>query len=146
MKALIQRVNFSKMKIDDKPFSEIKKGFLVLLGVEAGDTEKDFEYIKKKIINLRVFEDENQKMNLNIKQVNGEIMLVSQFTLCADCSQGNRPSFINAEKPEIANIIYEKMIEEIRKENIKVETGKFGEHMKINFENDGPVTIMLESK
>lgn len=146
MKALIQRVNFSKMKIDDKPFSETKKGFLVLLGVESGDTEKDFEYIKKKIINLRVFEDEKGKMNLNIKQVNGEIMLVSQFTLCADTTQGNRPSFINAEKPDKANIIYEKMIEEIRKENIKVETGKFGAHMKINFENDGPVTIMLESK
>ena len=146
MKALIQRVNFSKMKIEDEPFSEIKKGFLVLLGVESGDNEKDFEYIKKKIINLRIFEDENGKMNLNIKQVNGEIMLVSQFTLCADCRQGNRPSFTNAEKPEIANVIYERMIEEIRKDNIKVETGKFGAYMKINFENDGPVTILLESK
>ncbi|MBE5821913.1 MAG: D-tyrosyl-tRNA(Tyr) deacylase [Clostridiales bacterium] len=146
MKALIQRVNFSKMQIDEEIYSEISKGFLVLLGVEAGDTEKDFDYIKKKIINLRIFEDENEKMNLNIKQVNGEIMLVSQFTLCADTSQGNRPSFINAEKPERANEIYEKMINEIRKEGIKVETGKFGAHMKINFENDGPVTIMLQSK
>ena len=146
MKALIQKVNFSKMTINNEEFSKIEKGFLVLLGVEVGDTEKDFEYIKKKIINLRIFEDENEKMNLSIKDVNGEIMLVSQFTLCASTKRGNRPSFDNAEKPELANMFYEKMINEIRKEGIKVETGKFGEYMKINLENDGPVTIMLESK
>lgn len=146
MKAVVQKVNFSKMVIDSKEFSNIGKGLLVLLGVEVGDTDKDFEYIKRKIVNLRIFEDENGKMNLSIKDVNGEIMLVSQFTLCANTANGNRPSFENAENPEKANIVYEKMIQEIRREGIKVETGKFGEYMKINFENDGPVTVILQSK
>lgn len=145
MKALIQRVSYATMRINEKEFSKIQKGFLIFLGVEVGDTDKNLEYIKNKILNLRIFEDENNKMNLSIKDVNGEIMLVSQFTLCADCSNGNRPNFIKAEKPEKANKIYEKMIDELRKENIKVETGIFGAHMKINFENDGPVTILLDN-
>lgn len=145
MKALVQRVNFTNLKIEEKDFSAINKGFLVLLGVELGDTLEDLQYIKNKIVNLRVFEDENDKMNLSVKDVNGEIMLVSQFTLCADCKKGNRPSFIKAEQPEKAILMYEKMIQEIRAENIVVKTGVFGEHMKINLENDGPVTIMIES-
>lgn len=146
MKALIQRVNFSNLKINSKEYSSIKKGMLVLIGIEEGDNLKDLEYIKKKIVNLRIFEDENEKMNLSVKDINGEIMLVSQFTLCADCRNGNRPSFIKAEHPNKAIILYEKMINEIEKENIIVKKGIFGEHMMINLENDGPVTIMLESK
>ncbi len=146
MKALVQRVNFSSLKIGEEEYSNINKGFLVLLGVEIGDTLEDLEYIKKKVVNLRVFEDENDKMNLSIKDVDGQIMLVSQFTLCADCRKGNRPSFVKAEEPERATKMYEKLIDEIRKENIVVKTGVFGEHMKINFENDGPVTIMIESR
>lgn len=146
MKALIQRVNFSNLKINSKEYSSIKKGMLVLIGIEEGDNLKDLEYIKKKIVNLRIFEDENEKMNLSVKDINGEIMLVSQFTLCADCRNGNRPSFIKAEHPNKAIILYEKMINEIEKENIIVKKGVFGEHMMINLENDGPVTIMLESK
>lgn len=146
MKALIQRVNFSTLKVNNEEYSAIKKGLLVLLGVEQGDTIEDLEYLKKKIVNLRIFEDENEKMNLSVKDVNGEIMLVSQFTLCADCQKGNRPSFINAEIPDKANILYEMMINEIQKENIVVKKGAFGEHMMINLENDGPVTIILESR
>lgn len=146
MKALIQRVNFSKLRVNNQEYSDIKKGLLVLLGVEQGDTIQDLEYLKKKIVNLRIFEDEKEKMNLSVKDVNGEIMLVSQFTLCADCQKGNRPSFINAESPDKANVLYEMMINEIQKENIVVKKGAFGEHMRINLENDGPVTIMLESR
>lgn len=146
MKALIQRVNFSKLRVNNQEYSDIKKGLLVLLGVEQGDTIQDLEYLKKKIVNLRIFEDEKEKMNLSVKDVNAEIMLVSQFTLCADCQKGNRPSFINAESPDKANVLYEMMINEIQKENIVVKKGAFGEHMMINLENDGPVTIMLESR
>lgn len=146
MKALIQRVSFSNLEINGTVYSKINKGLLVLLGVEKGDQEKDIEYISKKIVNLRIFEDENQKMNLSVKDINGEIMVVSQFTLCADCTQGNRPSFINAETPELANTIYEQVVGKIKEYGVCVETGKFGAHMKISFENDGPVTILLESE
>lgn len=146
MKALIQRVNFSTLQINEKVYSKINKGLLVLLGVEKGDNAKDVEYISKKIINLRIFEDENEKMNLSIKDINGEIMIVSQFTLCADCTQGNRPSYTNAEVPDLANMMYEDVVSRIRTLGFCVATGNFGAHMKIDFENDGPVTIMLQSK
>lgn len=146
MKALIQRVNFSKLAIDGKTHSQIDKGLLVLLGVEKEDAQKDIDYIVKKITNLRIFEDENGKMNLSVKDISGEIMLVSQFTLCADCSGGNRPSFINAELPNVAKDIYEKVVNKIEEQGISVKTGVFGADMKINLENDGPVTIILESK
>ena len=145
MKALVQRVNFSELRIDGEIFSKIGKGFLVLLGVEKGDTEKELEYIENKVANLRVFEDPDGKMNLALADIGGEMMIVSQFTLCADCSRGNRPSFINAEEPEKANAMYEKFIKNIQDRGINVATGKFGTDMKIKFENDGPVTIMIES-
>lgn len=146
MKALVQRVNFANLKIEGEVYSKIEKGILVLLGIEKEDSQKDIEYIVKKVTNLRIFEDENRKMNLSIKDIEGQIMLVSQFTLCADCTGGNRPSFINAQVPEIANEMYEELIKRIREMGICVETGMFGADMKINFENDGPVTIMIESK
>lgn len=146
MKALVQRVNYSKLEIEGKIYSSIDKGILVLLGVEKGDSDKEVEYIANKIVNLRIFEDANEKMNLSVKDIDGKIMLVSQFTLCADTSSGNRPSYTNAETPIIANKIYQNVIKQIQSLGIQVVTGKFGEHMKINFENDGPVTILLESK
>lgn len=146
MKALVQRVNFSNLKIEGEIYSKINKGLLVLLGIEKEDTQKDIDYIVKKVTNLRIFEDEKGKMNLSVKDIEGEIMLVSQFTLCADCSGGNRPSFINAQLPDIANKMYEEVIEKIKQLGITVQTGVFGADMKINLENDGPVTIMIESK
>jgi len=146
MIAVVQRVNKSDLKVDRKNFSNINYGFLVLLGIEKNDEEKDIEYIVRKIVNLRIFEDEKEKMNLSIKDVNGEIMLVSQFTLCADTKKGNRPSFINAEDPDIANKKYEKIIQLIRNEGISVKTGVFGSNMDICLENHGPVTIILNSR
>lgn len=146
MKALVQRVNFANLKIDGETYSKIEKGILVLLGIEKEDSQKDIDYIVKKVTNLRIFEDENGKMNLSVKDIKGEIMIVSQFTLCADCKGGNRPSFINAQIPEIANEMYEEVIKKIKEMGIYLQVGMFGADMKINLENDGPVTIMIESK
>lgn len=146
MKAVVQRVNFSKLSINGELYSKIDKGLLVLLGVEKEDEQKDIEYISKKIVNLRIFEDENEKMNLSVKDIKGQVMIVSQFTLCADCNSGNRPSFINAQLPDIANKMYEEVIQKVRETGLEVATGKFGANMKINFENDGPVTILLQSR
>ena len=145
MKAIIQRVKYAEVKVDEKIVGKIDKGFLILLGVKNGDTKKDAEYLVKKICNMRIFEDENGKMNINIKDVNGKILVVSQFTLLADCTQGNRPSFINAAKPEIANELYEYFKELVKKELGEVESGVFGADMKVSLLNDGPVTIDLES-
>ncbi len=146
MKAVIQRVNFSNLRIDAMEYSKISKGLLVFIGVQKQDDKKDIEYICRKITNLRIFEDENGKMNLSVKDIQGEIMIVSQFTLCADCTAGNRPSFIDAEVPQIAEGIYEDVVKVIKQMGVPVVTGKFGADMKINFENDGPVTILLQSK
>ena len=145
MKAIIQRVKYAEVKVYEKIVGKIDKGFLILLGVKNGDTKKDAEYLVKKICNMRIFEDENGKMNINIKDVNGKILVVSQFTLLADCTQGNRPSFINAAKPEIANELYEYFKELVKKELGEVESGIFGADMKVSLLNDGPVTIDLES-
>lgn len=147
MRALIQRVINSKLEIESKEFSKIEKGFLVLLGVTHDDTEEDMKILAEKIVKLRVFEDENEKMNLSIKDVGGSLHIVSQFTLYADCHHGNRPSFINAAKPDFANDLYEKFIKYCREDlNMNVATGSFGADMKITLVNDGPVTIMLECK
>ncbi len=147
MIALIQRVSQASLSIEGQLYSSIKQGFLVLLGIHESDTEKDIEYLSKKIIGLRVFSDEDGKMNLSLEQIQGEILLVSQFTLHAQTRKGNRPSFMEAAKPEIAIPLYEKMIESLE-ENFqkKIQTGKFGADMKINLVNDGPVTIILNSK
>ena len=147
MKALIQRVLSSKLEINKKEYSKIERGFLVLLGITHDDTEEDMKALAEKIVKLRIFEDENEKMNLSIKDVGGALHIVSQFTLYADCHHGNRPSFINAAKPEYANELYEKFIKYCREElEISVETGSFGADMQITLTNDGPVTIMLECK
>ena len=144
MRLLVQRVLESNVKVDGKIVGQINKGYMVLLGVCDSDNEEIADYLVKKLINLRVFEDENGKMNLNINQVNGELLIISQFTLYANTKDGNRPSFIEAAKPEKAEKIYEYFLEQCRKEGIKTEAGIFGADMKVSLINDGPVTIMLE--
>ena len=145
MRAIVQRVKKSELFIDEKLFSKINKGFLILLGITETDTEGELKALADKILKLRVFEDENGKMNLSIADVGGELQIVSQFTLYADCHHGNRPSFINAAKPEIANPMYENFVKYCRKTGINVEMGVFGADMQINLVNDGPVTIALEA-
>lgn len=144
MKLLVQRIANANVKVDDKIVGKVDKGFLVLCGVTHTDTKETADYLVKKLLNLRVFEDENEKMNLSLKQVNGELLIVSQFTLYADTSSGNRPSFINAAKPDMANELYEYFCSQCAKEGIHVEKGVFGAHMEVSLLNDGPVTIMLE--
>ena len=147
MKALIQRVLSSKLEINKKEYSKIERGFLVLLGITHDDTEEDMKALAEKIVKLRIFEDENEKMNLSIKDVGGALHIVSQFTLYADCHHGNRPSFINAAKPDLANELYEYFVEQCKRQNIKkVATGKFAADMQVSLQNDGPVTIMLEKE
>lgn len=144
MKFLVQRVKKASVEVEDKIVGKIDKGFLVLIGITHTDTKQEADYLIKKLTKLRVFEDENQKMNLDINQVNGELLLISQFTLYANTKEGNRPAFIEAAKPDYANELYEYIIEELNKTNIKVETGIFGADMQVSLINDGPVTIMLE--
>ena len=144
MRVLIQRVTSASVKVDEKIVCKIGKGFLIFLGVYEEDTEEKIEKLTKKIVNLRIFNDKNDKMNLSIKEVKGEILLISQFTLCADTRKGNRPSFVSAKNPKDANVIYEKTIESIRNEGIIVEKGIFGADMKVELLNDGPVTILLD--
>lgn len=144
MKCLVQRVKEAEVKVNNDVVGKIEQGFLVLLGVKDGDTVKEVDYLVKKLLNLRVFDDENGKMNLSIKDTKGELLIVSQFTLYADCKSGNRPSFIKAAKPDIAVPLYEYFCEECKKQNIHVEKGIFGANMKVSLLNDGPVTIILE--
>ncbi len=147
MRAIIQRVLSSNLKINGEEYSSINKGFMVLLGITDTDTEADMKALAEKIVKLRVFEDENGKMNLSLNDIEGELQIVSQFTLYADCHHGNRPDFLSAAKPDFANPMYEKFVEYIK--NLtpnKVVTGSFGADMKINLINDGPVTIFLEVK
>ena len=145
MKIVVQRVKNAKVEVEGKVVGKIDKGFLVLLGVTHNDTEEQADYVAKKLCGLRVFTDENDKMNLSLKDVGGELLIVSQFTLYADCSQGNRPSFINAAKPDQAEKLYEYFCNQCnQKYNIKVEKGIFGADMKVTLLNDGPVTIIIE--
>lgn len=144
MKCLIQRVKKASVTIDNKLYSKIGIGILALLGVEKGDTIENAQKLAEKIIKLRIFEDENGKMNKSLQDVNGEILIVSQFTLCGDCKKGTRPSFDKSEKPELANKLYEDFVTIVKNANIKVGTGKFGAMMDIELINDGPVTFMLE--
>lgn len=146
MKVVIQRVKNASVTIEGKVHGKINTGFLVLLGISSTDTKQDVDYLVKKVCNLRIFEDENEKMNLALKDVNGELLIISQFTLYGNCSDGNRPSFIEAAKPDIAIPLYEYFIDECRKNISKVETGIFGADMKVELLNDGPVTILIDSK
>lgn len=145
MKAVVQRVKRTTLSVDGELISEIPFGLTVFLGVKMGDTEKDGAYLAKKIANLRVFEDENGKMNLSVKDVGGEVLLVSQFTLYGDASHGNRPSFTLAARPEQAEPLYEYTVQELRGYGVTVKKGVFGADMQIAQHNDGPVTILLES-
>lgn len=144
MKLVIQRVKRASVEVNKEIVGKIEQGFLVLLGVGPEDTKEIADFLVQKLIKLRVFEDENEKMNLSLKDINGELLIVSQFTLYADCTGGNRPSFTNAAKPDKANELYEYFIKECKKEDIKVEHGIFGADMKVELLNDGPVTILLE--
>ena len=144
MKLVVQRVENAKVEVCKKIVGKIKKGYMVLVGIGKDDTEKEADYLARKLINLRVFEDENGKMNFNIKQVNGKLLIVSQFTLYGNCKDGNRPSFIEAAKPEYANELYEYFCEKCKENDIEVQKGIFGAHMEVSLINDGPVTIMLE--
>ena len=144
MRVVVQRVLNASCTIDGKLYSEIEKGYLLLVGFTHSDSIKEVKYLAKKIANLRVFEDENGKMNLSLKTVNGKILSISQFTLYADTKDGNRPAFINAMKPQEASMLYDLFNEELRGYGIEVLTGVFGADMKINLFNDGPVTIIYD--
>ena len=144
MRLVIQRVRNAEVKVDDKIVGKIGQGFLVLLGVTHTDTKEEADYLAKKLCNLRVFKDELGKMNLGLKDIGGELLIVSQFTLYADCTGGNRPAFINAAKPDLAEPLYEYFCEKCEANGINVERGIFGADMKVTLLNDGPVTIILE--
>ena len=143
MRLLVQRVKNANVEVNEKTVGSIGLGYMVLVGIGQNDTTKEADYLVNKLLNLRVFEDENGKMNLNIKDVKGELLLISQFTLYADTTGGNRPSFINAAKPDKANELYEYFCKECSK-YIHIEKGIFGMHMEVILQNSGPVTILLE--
>lgn len=145
MRALIQRVKKGKVAIDGKTVGEIGKGMVILLGVKKEDTDKEVDFLAEKVANLRIMADKEGKMNLSIKDVGGEILVVSQFTLYGDASGGRRPSFIKAANPDLAKSLYERFIEKLKDYGIKVATGSFGEYMEVEIINDGPVTILLET-
>ena len=146
MKLVVQRVKKAEVKVDGNIIGKIDKGFLVLIGIKVGDTKEQADYLVKKLCNLRVFSDENDKMNLSIKDVKGKLLIVSQFTLYGDCSQGNRPSFIEAARPEEANPLYEYFCNQCELNNIEVQKGIFGADMKVELLNDGPFTVIVDSK
>jgi D-tyrosyl-tRNA(Tyr) deacylase len=147
MRVVIQRVSEASVKVGNKITGEIKQGLLVLMGIEDADTIEDIEWLSNKIINLRIFNDENNVMNKSVVEIDGNILLISQFTLHAATKKGNRPSYIKASKPEVAIPMYEKMIAQLEKDsNKKIQTGIFGADMKVSLLNDGPVTIIIDSK
>ncbi len=146
MKFVIQRVTHAEVEVEQEIIGSIQNGYLVLIGIAEDDTEEIADKLVKKLLGLRIFADENGKTNLSLKDVNGSLLLISQFTLYADCRKGNRPSFVNAGNPEKANELYEYIIEKCRDEVPDVQTGSFGADMKITLLNDGPFTIILDSK
>ena len=145
MRALVQRVSQAKVEVDGLTIGSINRGFLILLGVGQNDTEEQVERLWSKISKMRIFEDENGKTNLSLSSVSGEVLIVSQFTLYADCKKGNRPSFTNAGSPDQANRLYEAFVARARRDVEKVETGSFGAIMQISLVNDGPFTIWLDT-
>lgn len=146
MRAVVQRVKSSSVEVSGKVIGKINKGLNVLLGITLDDTEEDLNYIKDKIINLRIFEDEDSKLNKSLKDIKGELLLVSQFTLLGDCRRGRRPSFVKALSGDKAKILYDQFIELCKIEIPVVQCGEFGADMNVKIENDGPVTILLDSK
>ncbi len=146
MRAVVQRVSSSSVCVNGDIIGEIGVGFNVLIGISKDDTLEDLKYIKDKIINLRVFHDENDKMNLSLLDIEGEILVISQFTLYGDCRKGRRPNFMEAQGGEEAKKLYEEFLDLLKTSNLKVECGEFGADMKVKINNDGPVTILLDSK
>lgn len=145
MRFLIQRVNNASVSVEEQKIGKIERGFLVLIGISSSDTKEIADKMVKKLIGLRIFEDERGKTNLDLKTVNGQLLLISQFTLYADCKKGNRPSFINAGEPGMANGLYRYIVESCRREIEVVEEGSFGAEMKVSLTNDGPFTVLLDS-
>ncbi len=146
MRAILQRVSYAQVTVDGNIIGKIEKGLLVFLGVCDEDDENDLNYLVEKTAGLRIFQDENDKMNLSVEDIGGEILVVSQFTLFGDCRKGKRPSFSSAGKPDYANEMYEKFIKSLKERGIGVKTGIFGADMKVELLNDGPVTLLLDSK
>ncbi|MCD6156588.1 MAG: D-tyrosyl-tRNA(Tyr) deacylase [Candidatus Atribacteria bacterium] len=146
MRAVVQRVSWSQVVVDGKVVAQIGKGLLVLLGIGKEDDEKDVEFMLRKIPNLRIFEDEEGKMNRSLTEIDGELLLISQFTLYGNCRKGLRPSFEKAASPERASQLYEKLLKALREQCVRVKSGVFGAHMQVSLCNDGPVTIILDSK
>jgi len=144
MRAVVQRVSEASVTVGDRPVSEIGRGMLVLLGVGAADEERDAEYLARKCVGLRIFEDEEHKMNRSLRDIDGAVLAVSQFTLYADVSKGRRPSFVNAAPPELAKPLFDAFVRALRTEGVDVQTGEFGAKMAVRLENDGPVTLTLE--
>lgn len=145
MKAVIQRVSEASVEVEGNIVGEINTGFMLLIGIDENDEKTDADWLVQKILNLRIFGDENDKLNLSIKDINGEILCISQFTLIADYKKGNRPSFIKAAKPEKAIPLFEYFKEELSKSDLRIESGIFGADMKVSLTNDGPVTIVMDS-
>ena len=146
MRVVLQLTSFCKVDIDGRTTADIDKGFLLLLGVKNGDTENDAIKLANKISGLRIFNDENDKMNLSLADVGGKVVVVSNFTLYADCSHGRRPSFIGAARPEVSEPLYEFFCEKLREKGVEVQTGEFGADMKVSVLNDGPVTLVIDSE
>jgi D-tyrosyl-tRNA(Tyr) deacylase len=146
MKALIQRVSESSVEVDGTTVAAIRRGLLVLLGIVKGDTENDVDYLVRKVVNLRIFYDEQGRMNLSVQDIKGELLVVSQFTLAADCRKGTRPSFDAAEEPSRAETLYNLFAERVKLAGIVTATGSFGAHMKIRLVNNGPVTFLIDSR
>jgi D-tyrosyl-tRNA(Tyr) deacylase len=146
MRFIIQRVSKSSVTVNENVIGQIQKGFMVLIGIGKDDTKEIADKLIRKMISLRIFEDENGKANLSLAEVNGELLLISQFTLYAECKKGNRPSFINAGTPELAKDLYEYIIEECKKHILVVECGEFGADMKVEIINNGPFTIIFDSE
>ncbi|CUP63812.1 D-aminoacyl-tRNA deacylase [Clostridium baratii] len=145
MRAVVQRVSSSNVKVNGEVIGSIGRGLNVLIGISNDDTIEDIKYIKDKIVNLRIFEDENDKMNFSVLDVKGELLIISQFTLYGDCRKGRRPNFMNAKGGEEAKVLYLKLIEMLQETGLNVQTGEFGADMKVDIQNDGPVTLLLDS-